>query len=239
MHYMGVMLTGSQRVTLRKLKNGEIEDPKELKRARYSLRSYVSRTLRDIPELLEVMEVLGDDQMEFLAQKEEIKTEHLRAACQLSERLAQILDVLPVAPHDDPTVGEAVFGTAIIERSNRGLDLMTMYRTATADDIARVNELKDHIARLDHHINPYVRDSVVHDIEYFQRFRKYAETHGLSYGGHWHLVGRLRPDGSLDADLIENPPSLTESDFSRHINPPGLPPHRIEEEGTSLQPSEE
>jgi len=232
------MLVGSQQVLLRKLKNGEIEDPKELKRARYSLRSYVSHQLRDVPELLEVMEALGGDQMELLVQKKEIGAEHLRAACQLSEKLAQILDVLPVARHDEPLIDYAVFKTAII-RGSKGLDLMTMYRTATAEDLARVNELKDHITHLEHHISPYVRDPVVRDLGYYRKFQKDAEDRQLAMGAYWHWVGRLGPNGSLDPELIENPPHLTESDFSRHVNPPGLPPRQIEEEKTTPGGSEE
>jgi len=223
MHYMSTMLVGSQRVQLRKLKNGEITDPKELKRIRYNLRSYVARMLRDIPELLEVIDALGEDQVHQLVEKGDISTDGLTAACRLTETIAQKLDVAPIVYNAAHTAGPTCFKTAII-KTQKGLDFMTMYRPAAPEDITRWETIKEHVVNVEHHINPYVRDPVVRDTEYAKRFEAPKGEWEPGSGGAWHFYGRRNSEGRILDSLMNDPGLLSESDFSRYVNPPGLPP---------------
>ena len=142
------MLVGSQRVQLRKLKNGEITDPKELKRIRYGLRSYVARMLRDIPELLEVIDALGEDQVQQLIRKDEICPGHITAAAALTGELIKILDLPGIQPQTGKVEAVRRFSPASSEPLLYGGDkissiVFAFYRDATPEEIATRDALED------------------------------------------------------------------------------------------------
>lgn len=162
------MLVGSQRVQLRKLKNGEITDPKELKRIRYGLRSYVARMLRDIPELLEVIDALGEDQVQQLTRKDEICPGHITAAAALTGELINILDLpgIQQPPYLQTGKVEAVrrFSPAISEPLFYGGDeissiVFAFYRDATPEEIAARDTLEDLSQQITNILSPAPRRS--------------------------------------------------------------------------------
>ncbi len=164
------MLVGSQRVQLRKLKNGEITEPKELKRIRYGLRSYVARMLRDIPELLEVIDALGEDQVQQLIKKDEISPDHITAAASLTGELIKILDLPGIQPvpcvHLQTGKVEAVrrFSPAISEPLFYGGDkissiVFAFYRDATPEEIATRDALEDLSQQITNILSPAPRRS--------------------------------------------------------------------------------
>ena len=152
MYCISTMLVGSQRVQLRKLKNGEITDPKELKRIRYGLRSYVARMLRDIPELLEVIDALGEDQVQQLIRKDEICPGHITAAAALTGELIKILDLpgiqqppylqtgkLEAVRRFSPTISEPMY---VIGDKISSI-VFAFHRDATPEEIATRDALED------------------------------------------------------------------------------------------------
>lgn len=162
------MLVGSQRVQLRKLKNGEITEPKELKRIRYGLRSYVARMLRDIPELLEVIDALGEDQVQQLTRKDEISPDHITAAAALTGELIKILDLPGIQQPPYLRTGklEAVrrFSPAISEPLFFGGDkissiVFAFYRDATPEEIAARDTLEDLSQQITNILSPAPRRS--------------------------------------------------------------------------------
>ena len=170
MYYISTMLVGSQRVQLRKLKNGEITEPKELKRIRYGLRSYVARMLRDIPELLEVIDALGEDQVQQLIKKDEISPDHITAAASLTGELIKILDLPGIQPvpyvHLQTGKVEAVrrFSPAISEPLFYGGDkissiVFAFYRDATPEEIAARDTLEDLSQQITNILSPAPRRS--------------------------------------------------------------------------------
>lgn len=176
--------------------------------------------LERLPELIEHLK--KEDRERAL------NPERIELMLKVVEKFLELANPGPIVENNANIVGKSVFRTAIV-RNERGLDLMTFYRTATPEDVARQKVVKNHITAIEHHINPYVRDPIVRDVEYFQKFREDAEKRDLSYGAAWHFIGCKREDGSIDTDLLEHSPDLTEVDFPRAVNPPGLPT-RIEED---------
>jgi len=158
------MLVGSQRVQLRKLKNGEITDPKELKRIRYGLRSYVARMLRDIPELLEVIDALGEDQVQQLIRKDEICPGHIAAAAALTGELIKILDLPGIQLQTGKVEAVRRFSPTISEPLFYGGDkissiVFAFYRDATPEEIATRDALEDLSQQITNILSPAPRRS--------------------------------------------------------------------------------
>ena len=164
MYCISTMLVGSQRVQLRKLKNGEITDPKELKRIRYGLRSYVARMLRDIPELLEVIDALGEDQVQQLIRKDEICPGHITAAASLTGELIKILDLPGIQLQTGKVEAVRRFSPAISEPLFYGGGkissiVFAFYRDATPEEIATRDALEDLSQQITNILSPAPRRS--------------------------------------------------------------------------------
>jgi hypothetical protein len=164
------MLVQSQREILSKLKNGEIKDDDELKNARRSMRKYVIRQLDSMSDLLEVMEVLGPDQLGGMGDKGHIGPGHIAAAVALTGELIKILDLPGIQPvpcvHLQTGKVEAVrrFSPAISEPLFYGGDkissiVFAFHRDATPEEIATRDALEDLSQQITNILSPAPRRS--------------------------------------------------------------------------------
>jgi len=158
------MLVQSQREILSKLKNGEIKDDDELKNARRSMRKYVIRQLDSMSDLLEVMEVLGPDQLGGMGDKGHIGPGHIAAAAALTGELIKILDLPGIQLQTGKVEAVRRFSPAISEPLFYGGDkissiVFAFYRDATPEEIATRDALEDLSQQITNILSPAPRRS--------------------------------------------------------------------------------
>ena len=254
------MLVQSQREILSKLKNGEIEDDDYLKIARRSMRKYVIRQLDSMADLLEVMKVLGPDQLGWMGDKGQIGPGHINAAADLLSRLAEIVEPGPARseylaplldvvdkylefvdpwPIGESEEGELLSIKTFAKRSGEPGKcwVESRYMDALTEEIETWKRLKEHAAHLQYFTDPYlISPNAPPDgiREWFDRERLHRQfVTGTNYFTRWRDeegIGRAAPA------LVD------EEEIRRHKrwNPRPLPvKYEVAEDQRSVSPLSE